>query len=95
MKKIKLLRQELNQYLSIYIKKNDLLMKPVMLSIQDQLLSRKKITIGQFESVIKFIEREHQFKDFSKEYLTNYFSPLISGLQPINTSTTNTLVEFF
>jgi hypothetical protein len=95
MKQIKLLRQELNQYLSIYIKKNDLLMKPVMLSIQDQLLSSKKITIGQFTSIIRFLEREQQFKNFNKEYLTNYFSPLISGLQPTNTSTTNTLEQFF
>jgi hypothetical protein len=90
-----LLQQELNQYLSTYIKKNDVQMKQVMLSIQDQIMSGRKITKGQFKCIIKFIEREKQFKKLNQDQLINYFSPLIKGFKSTNTSTTNTLEHFF
>jgi predicted RNA-binding protein with EMAP domain len=96
MKQTKLLQQELNQYLTIYINKNDLLMKPVMMSIQDKITSGRQITKGQFKCIVKFIEREKQFKNLNRDNLINYFSPLIKGLSHNNNvSTANTLEQFF
>ena len=87
------LRIELNNYLCFYLMKKNLMMKPVIKSIRDQIIKGYQITENQFLSIISFIEREPEFRNKSIDEIYHHFSPLIKGYTP--RSETASLDQFF
>lgn len=75
------LRNVLRYYLQLYLSKNELRMKSVMISILKALQSNKDISFKQFQSIIKFIERETMFKEYKRYQLIELFSPIINDLK--------------
>lgn len=75
---------ELIHYLDIYLKKPSLRMKPVIRMIKKKINSKDYITERQFNSVIKFIEREPKFRGLERDQIIYYFSPIIRELNPLN-----------
>ena len=69
-------KQQLLNYLQLYLSKK-LRMNIVFIGIINQLKSYHKITVKQYNSIIKFIEREPKFINRDRDYILNYFSPLI------------------
>ena len=61
------LRDILIHYLQLYLSKHELRMKPVMISNRNPLEFKKNISYKEFQSIIKFIEREPTFKDYKKD----------------------------
>ena len=55
-------RDMLLYFLNIYLSKQDLKMKDLVINIRYKLKRKKPITIKQFMAVIKFLEREKQFR---------------------------------
>lgn len=78
----KSLRIELNKYLCIYLIKRKLKMKPVIVSIRQQIMNGYQITEKQFSSIVSFLERESKFRNKSFDEIHNHFSPLIKGYTP-------------
>ena len=70
------LEQQLIKYMNKYIKK-DFNMELVFHSIKKSLKNQLEITEKQFESVIKFIEREPEFKTSNRNQIFKFFEPLI------------------
>ena len=54
-------------------------MKPFLESIKNRVLQNKPISENQFLSIVKFIERESEFRDLDRDSIVSYFSPLIVG----------------
>ena len=54
-------------------------MKPVMMNIKKRLENDQYITLKQFNSIIKWIERDVRMK---RDDLLSHFSPVILELQP-------------
>ena len=69
-------KHQLIQYLNIYIKK-ELNMNWVFETIKDRLMKDKPMTENHWVSIIKFIERENQFRFCSREYIQFYFIDFI------------------
>ena len=69
-------KQQLLYYIHLYLSKK-LRMNIVFIGIINQLKSYHKITVKQYNSIIKFIEREPKFINRDRDYILNYFSPLI------------------
>ena len=86
---------ELIHYLDIYLKKPSLRMKPVIRMIKKRIHSKDLITEKQFNSVIKFIEREPKFRGLDRDEIIYYFSPLIRGLHDLSDDGPTTLEPFF
>ena len=85
-KKIQLLN-----YLQLYLSKK-LRMNIVFIGIINKLKNNHKISIKQYNSIIKFIEKEPKFINRNRDYILNYFSPLIHIER--KTYEPNTLCEF-
>lgn len=80
-------RKVLIHYINHYLSKKGLQMKPVMRDIKKRLLNHVRISIRQFNSIIKFLEREPQLQEYTREAIQQFFSPLIgSNLSNINNS---------
>ena len=73
----KTLRTEQNNYLCLYLIKKNLKMKPVIRSMQNQLINGYQITEVQFSSIIRFVEREPEYVHRTTDEIFNHFSPLI------------------
>lgn len=71
------LRNKLIFYLSYYVKKPNLRMKMVIKSILKKLKNDKPISLKQFLSVIKFLERENEFRHLNQQQLIELFTPII------------------
>ena len=85
------LELQLIKYMNKYIKK-DFNMELVFHSIKKSLKNQLEITEKQFESVIKFIERERPFRGESRNRIYNYFSPVITKKK--DRSSGNSLEQF-
>ena len=85
------LELQLIKYMNKYIKK-DFNMELVFHSIKKSLKNRLEITEKQFESVIKFIERERPFRGESRNRIYDYFSPVITKKK--DRSSDNSLEQF-
>ena len=85
------LEQQLIKYMNKYLKK-DFNMELVFHSIKKSLKNQLEITERQFESVIKFIERERPFRGESRNCIYNYFSPVITKKK--DRSSGNSLEQF-
>ena len=59
-------------YLNIYLSKQGLLMKPVLRSIKQTLTRSERISTKQFQSVIKFIEREPELRGMNRNQITHF-----------------------
>ena len=66
------LRRQLLYYLSIYLRKK-LNMEMILVNIFDRLKGGNSITEKQFKSIIKFIEREDDFRLMNRYEIRNYF----------------------
>ena len=70
-------RELLIYYLNDYLSKKDIKMKGLLSNVKKKLEIDKPISIRQFLSFIRFIERERPFKANSREEIVKYFSPLL------------------
>lgn len=84
-------RDMLLYFLNIYLSKQDLKMKDLVINIRTKLKRKEPITIKQFMAVIKFLEREKQFRDVDRSKIIDYFSPLIKGYRKNDDRKSNTL----
>ena len=82
---------QLIKYLNKYLKKN-FNMELVFHTIKKTLKKQDEITEKQFESIIKFIERELPFRGETRNRIYNYFSPVITTKK--NRSSGNSLEQF-
>ena len=82
---------QLLNYLQFYLSKK-LRMNVVFIGIINKLKNNHKISIKQYNSIIKFIEKEPKFINRDRDYILNYFSPLIHIER--KTYEPNTLCEF-
>ena len=70
-------QQILIRYLNIYLLKKDLKMKNVLRNIVNRIEKNQNISIKQYNSIVKFIERERPFKDLNRDQIYRFFEPLI------------------
>ena len=73
----KYLNSLLLRYLNQYLSKNNLHMKFVVKNIKNRIENNKPITIKQFKSIIKFIEREVEFVNYNRSQIFQIFEPII------------------
>ena len=73
----KQLRNKLIYYLSYYVRKPNLRMKVVIRSILSKLKNDKPISHKQFLSVIKFLEREKEYRHLNQQQLIQLYTPII------------------
>ena len=69
-------KSELLKYLQFYLSKK-LRMEVVIRNIINRLKQNKRLSINQFNSIIKFIERAHNFISMSREQIFDYFDCLL------------------
>ena len=67
---------QLLNYLQFYLSKK-LRMNSVFIGIINKLKNNHKISMKQYNSIIKFIEKEPKFINRDRTYILNYFEPLI------------------
>ena len=83
------------RYLNQYLLKKDLRMKNVLINIKQRIETNRPITIRQFNSVIKFIEREKEFINSDRNEIQQFFEPLIEPIKKrINPYENNDLTQF-
>ena len=70
-------QQILIRYLNQYLLKKDLRMKNVLRNIVYRIERNQNISIKQYNSIIKFIEREKRFKGLNRNQIYRFFEPLI------------------
>ena len=86
-------KSQLLKYLQFYLSKK-LRMEMIIRNIINRLKQNRKLTINQWNSIIKFIEREDYFISMSREQILDYFSCLIER-RNYEPNTPNTLCKFF
>ena len=83
------------RYLNQYLLKKDLRMKNVLINIKQRIETNRPITIRQFNSLIKFIEREKEFINSDRDEIQQFFEPLIEPTKKrINPYEHNDLTQF-
>ena len=88
-------RRLLIRYLNQYLLKKDLRMKNVLINIKQRIETNRPITIRQFNSLIKFIEREKEFINSDRDEIQQFFEPLIEPIKKrINPYEHNDLTQF-
>ena len=83
---------QLINYLKFYLSKK-LNMNIIFIIIINKLKNNHKITLNQYNSIIKFIEREPKLINRDRDYIFNYFSPLIHNIEK-ESNEPNTLCKF-
>ena len=83
------------RYLNNYLSKKDLKMKNVLRNIKDRIVKDQPITIRQYQSIIKFIEREDEFKGCNRQQIYQFFEPIIQINERKVVQYGNTLTEHF
>ena len=70
-------------------------MKNVLINIKQRIETNRPITIRQFNSLIKFIEREKEFIHSDRDEIQQFFEPLIEPIKKmINPYEHNDLTQF-
>ena len=83
------------RYLNQYLLKKDLRMKNVLINIKQRIETNRPMTIRQFNSLIKFIEREKEFINSDRDEIQQFFEPLIEPIKKrINPYEHNDLTQF-
>lgn len=88
-------QQILIRYLNIYLLKKDLKMKPILRNIVYRIERNQNISIKQYNSIIKFIEKEKEFKDLNRNQIYQFFEPVIKTKHRKVIHYGNTLNEHF
>jgi len=91
-------KERLISLLNQYLYKPNLKMKNVIRNIVNRLIQHNSMTENQFNSVIKFLEREKEFRNMSRSQIKNYFQHLINNnkySKEIVNESTNDLTQFF
>jgi hypothetical protein len=88
-------RKILTRYLNQYLSKRNLQMKPVMRNIVKKIETNRNISKRQYNSIIKFIEREKEFKSFDRDQIYQFFEPIIETKHRKVNYHGNTLKEHF
>ena len=70
-------------------------MKNVLRNIKDRIVKDQPITIRQYQSIIKFIEREDEFKGCNRQQIYQFFEPIIQTNERKVVQYDNTLTEHF
>ena len=83
---------QLLNYLQLYLSKK-LRMNNVFVGIINKLKNNHKITMKQYNSIIKFIEKEPIFINKDRTFILNYFEPLIHKVER-ETYESNNLSKF-
>ena len=83
------------RYLNNYLSKKDLKMKNVLRNIKGRIVKDQPITIRQYQSIIKFIEREDEFKGCNRQQIYQFFEPIIQTNERKVVQYDNTLTEHF
>ena len=83
------------RYLNNYLSKKDLKMKNVLRNIKDRIVKDQPITIRQYQSIIKFIEREDEFRGCNRQQIYQFFEPIIQTNERKVVQYDNTLTEHF
>ena len=83
------------RYLNNYLSKKDLKMKNVLRNIKDRIVTDQPITIRQYQSIIKFIEREDEFRGCNRQQIYQFFEPIIQTNERKVVQYGNTLTEHF
>ena len=86
-------RKELLHYLQLYLSKK-FHMEIVFIRIVDRLKTKKPISIKQFNSIIKFLERERKFISMNRDEIRFYFDSLITPTIQKENYVGNTLCKF-
>ena len=87
-------KNQLLRYLQLYLSKK-LNMEIILIRIVDRLKNNQPISLKQFNSIIKFLEREPQFISMNREGIRMYFDCLITpSINKEKKIGTNTLCEF-
>ena len=73
-------KQQLLYYIHLYLSKK-LRMNNVFVGIINKLKNNHKITMKQYNSIIKFIEKEPIFINKDRTFILNYFEPLIHKVE--------------
>ena len=71
---------QLLNYLQFYLSKK-LRMNVVFIGIIRKLKNNHKISMKQYNSIIKFLEKEPKFINRDRTYILNYFEPLIHKVE--------------
>ena len=79
MNKVSYKRKLLIYFINMYLSRKDLKMRDLMSNLRKLLENDKRISIKQFMALMKFLEREKQFKGVDRTKIIKYFSPLIKG----------------
>jgi hypothetical protein len=87
--------QLLITYIHTYLSKRNLRMKRVLIGIVNRLKDGKGISERQYNSIIKFIERELKFVRMNRSEIRSYFDPLILDNISKETNNGNDLTKFF
>ena len=70
-------------------------MKNVLINIKQRIETNRPMTIRQFNSLIKFIEREKEFINSDRNEIQQFFEPLIEPIKKrINPYEHNDLTQF-
>jgi hypothetical protein len=83
------------RYLNNYLSKKDLKMKNVLRNIKERIVKDQPITIRQYQSIIKFIEREDEFRGCNRQQIYQFFEPIIQINERKVVQYGNTLTEHF
>ena len=70
-------RKFLIKYLDGYLSKSGIRKKQALLNIRKRLRHNNQITKNQFSYLMKFIEREKEFRSINRQSLDEFFEPLI------------------
>ena len=87
--------QLLITYIHSYLSKRNLRMSRVLIGIVNRLKDGKGISERQYNSIIKFIERELEFVRMNRSEIRSYFDPLILDNISKETNNGNDLTKFF
>lgn len=88
-------QQILIRYLNQYLLKKDLRMKNVLRNIVYRIEKNQNISIKQYNTIIKFIEREDEFRGCNRQQIYQFFEPIIQTNEREVVQYGNTLTEHF
>lgn len=77
-------RNELNQYISIYLRKDHILMKPILEDIHRKINRGQPVTFNQFKGLSKLLVKEPRFRQLQDPLDDNplfYFRMFIKDLK--------------
>jgi len=88
-------RSLLLKYINQYLLKKNLKMKNVLINIKKRLENNQFITLRQYNSMIKFIEREGEFIRSNRDEIYRFFEPIIEVRERKGIQYGNDLNEHF